>query len=704
MIFRKRRDAAVDPDESPELEVQSTPMRRRWWRRIVAGVLLAFMLIIGWLGVTAPVGRALEPLESPALVLTASNGTPIARRGGYKGEPVDVTKLPDYVGRAFVAIEDRRFYDHIGIDLRGILRAAKANAEAGRVVQGGSTLTQQLAKTSFLSLDRSFSRKAQEVFIALWLEAWLTKDEILSRYLSSVYFGDGAYGIRAAALQYFDKTPEKLTLGEAAMLAGLVKAPSRLAPTSNYEAARARGKLVIAAMKDQDLITEGQWRRASRAVVRPGRKDLPGGTYFTDWVWPQAMARAGEAYGEVRVETTLDAQLQRLAERVVKQHLARGSGQSAGQAALVAMRPDGRVVAMVGGREYASSAFNRAVQAKRQPGSAFKLFVYLAALRHGMEIDDLITDEKVTLGDWSPKNSGNKYRGEITLKKAFAVSSNVAAARLTNTVGTGAVRDAARDLGIKDKIANDLTIALGTSTMSLIDLTAAYAAVAGTEAPVRSYGVERSAKTGIFSSIARVRRTANLPERRALRAMLRDAVDYGTGRAARLPIAAFGKTGTTQDSRDALFVGFAGTGEDALVVGIWVGNDDNSPMRGVSGSGLPALMWRDFMSAALPEVAKILERKAEEQREREAERRAAELTLSELLGPDFAAAMNGEPIDLSRASRMLLQLGDLLATLPEDAADIRDRAQELADRLATQVDTTEQDMEIPPVEGEPAPQ
>jgi penicillin-binding protein 1A len=455
MIFRRPRVEAYDPeeyraysaalDDYPRLPLPDEPdaPRRRWWPRIVAGLLLVFFLLVAWLALSAPLGKALEPLETPAIVLTADDGTPIARRGGFKAEPVDVTELPDHVGEAFVAIEDRRFYEHWGVDPRGIMRAMQANAEAGRVVQGGSTITQQLAKTSFLTLDRSIARKLQEVVIAFWLEAWLTKDEILSRYLSSVYFGDGAYGIGAAAEQYFSKRPEQLSLGEAAMLAGLVKAPSRLAPTNDYDAARARGKLVIAAMREQGLITDAEWRGARRAVLNPGRKGLPIGGYFADWVWPEAADLTPEVYGEVRVETTLDAGLQKAAERVVRDHLARARGNNVGQAALVAMRPDGRVVALVGGRDYKASVFNRAVQAKRQPGSAFKLFVYLAALREGMDLDTRIKDEPTTIGDWSPRNSEGKYRGDISLKQAFALSSNVAAAQLANEVGAGAIRRAA---------------------------------------------------------------------------------------------------------------------------------------------------------------------------------------------------------------------------------------------------------------------
>lgn len=686
MIFRRPRVEALDPDEYSDYtaalgELAAEPgadlKPRKRWPRVVAGVLLVFFLLVAWLAVTAPLGKALEPLETPALVLTASDGTPIARRGGFKAEPVDVTKLPDHVAEAFVAIEDKRFYDHIGIDFRGILRAARANAEAGHVVQGGSTLTQQLAKTSFLSLDRSLARKAQEVIIAFWLEAWLSKDEILSRYLSSVYFGDGAYGIRAASEQYFNKGPERLTLGEAAMLAGLVKAPSRLAPTNNYEAARERGRIVIAAMKDQGLITDAEWRSARRAELHPGRKGIPIGSYFADWVWPEAANTAGDSFGEVKVETTLDAGLQKLAERVVKRALEQSGWHNVGEAALVAMRPDGRIVAMVGGKDYTTSKFNRAVQAKRQPGSAFKLFVYLAALRDGMDVTTRIADEPVTIGDWSPRNSENKYRGEISLKQAFAVSSNVAAARIANEVGASAIHRAARDLGIRDEIGDDLTIALGTSTMSLIDLTAAYATVAGGTPPVTPYGVAPPPKpAGIAASLRQIGGDP-FPERAALREMMRATIDYGTGVRAKLPVAAFGKTGTTQDSRDALFIGFAGD----LVVGVWVGNDDNSAMKGVLGSTMPALMWRDFMSGALPEIRQIASRRAEEERMREDAVRAAEIDLSGLLGPDVLAVMSGEPIDIARASRLLGQLGNIIATAPEDADGLRDAAENLQDRI-----------------------
>ncbi len=596
-------DAITTPDGS--IHAQSTantppapPSRaallRQWvtehqWQAagIVFGVLL---LAFAWLSWALPLSRALDPLPEATLVLLDSEGTPFARRGELKEAPVDVRALPLHVRDAVLSIEDRRFYSHFGIDLRGVARAARHNAAAGKVEQGGSTITQQLAKTSFLGADRTFRRKAQEALIALWLEARLGKDEILSRYLSSIYLGDGVYGLRAAARHYFDTTPEELDLGQAAMLAGMAKAPSTLAPTSNLEGARERAEVVLSAMVDAGTITAAQAREARPARVRGGRADLPVGTYFADWVSPQAKARMDAAYGEVPVQTTLDPRLQSLAERVVADAVRGGARDGVGQAALVAMRTNGEVVAMVGGRDYADSAFNRATQAQRQPGSTFKLFVYLAALRDGMTPDSIVEDAPLTLGDWTPSNYAGTYAGQIPLRDAFAQSSNVAAVRLADQVGPRAVVRAARDLGIQSELKNDPMIALGVSETNLLELTAAYAALGSPHVPVQPHGLHRQNAGDTEGSDV-----LTVEERAALLDMLGAAVDRGTARAARLSVPAFGKTGTTQDHRDALFIGLAGD----LAVGVWVGNDDNSPMQGVTGGGLPARMWAQFTSSAL---------------------------------------------------------------------------------------------------------
>ncbi len=556
---------------------------------VVAAIVLTVVAVIGSLLWALPLNRALEPLASPTLVLVADNGQPIARRGSYKEAPIEVAKLPKVVPNAFVAIEDRRFYQHMGVDPLGILRALHRNAQAGEGVQGGSTITQQLAKNAFLTNKRTLKRKLQEALIALYLETRLSKDEILSRYLSSVYFGDSAFGLRSASQRYFAKPPEQLSLGEAAMLAGLVKAPSRLAPSENPQGARARMRVVLAAMVETGAITKAQAEEAARSVViapRPTR--LPTGSYFADWMMPQARAAFEGRYGETVVRTTLDPELQAQAEKILNQFLDRdGPVLHATQGALVAMRPDGRVIAMVGGRDYKLSQFNRA-DGERQPGSAFKLFVYLTALRQGWTPNSPILDTPVQISGWTPKNHEGKYAGrEVPLITAFAASSNAAAVRLAKIVGRDEIVRTVRSLGVNEPIPNDLTLALGTGPMSLVQLTAAYAAIAAGEGPVIPHGLAdwRRRKPAVPLGKA---------ELAGMRDLLRSATQHGTGVAAAIP-GAFGKTGTTQNYRDALFIGYV----DDLVVGVWVGNDDNSAMNGVVGGGLPAQIWRAFATYAV---------------------------------------------------------------------------------------------------------
>ena len=562
--------------------------RSRWWwagRSIIAGAAL-FALIVAWLLVTAPLSKSLEPIAPPQVTLLASDGTPIARSGAVVAEPVRVADLPPHVVEAFLAIEDRRFYSHWGIDPRGIARAALTG------VGGGSTITQQLAKFTFLTPEQSLSRKAREALIAFWLEAWLSKDEILERYLSNAYFGDNQYGLRAASLHYFYRQPEKLRPEQAAMLAGLLQAPSRYAPTKHYDKARARMDMVIAAMVDAGYLTEAEAAALPDPRLDVRRRDdrVPTGTYFADWALPIVREGLDASYSAQVLTTTLDARLQALANRVVSRARIGGA-----EVALVAMRPNGEVVAMVGGRDYARSSFNRAVQARRQPGSTFKLFVYLAALRNGWKPDDVIPNTEITQGSYRPRNANGRYSETITLEDGFAFSSNVAAVRLMQAVGSERVIEAARDLGVTSPLAEgDPSLALGTSTMTLLELTAAYAGIAGNEFPVRPTPIAR-AEPGWWDWLTTRKRSLSRGTHGDLQEMLRAAINRGTGRAAVLPVANYGKTGTTQDYRDALFVGYAGD----LVVGVWVGNDDNTPMRGVTGGSIPARIWRDFLSGAL---------------------------------------------------------------------------------------------------------
>ncbi|MET4131501.1 penicillin-binding protein 1A [Porphyrobacter sp. MBR-155] len=584
-------DAAVEVEER---------RRRRWWQRdywrarsklwwtgrgILASLAL-FVLLIGWLATTAPLSKSLEPIAPPQVTLLASDGTPIARSGAVVEAPVKVADLPPHVTQAFIAIEDRRFYTHWGIDPRSIARAVWTG------YGGGSTITQQLAKFTFLTPEQSLSRKAREALIAFWLEGWLTKDEILERYLSNAYFGDNQYGLRAASLHYFYRQPEKLRPEQAAMLAGLLQAPSRYAPTRHYDKARARMDLVVGAMVEEGYLTAAEAKALPdpRIDVRTRDDNLPTGTYFADWALPLAREGMEASYSRQVLTTTLDARLQALANRVVARAPLGGA-----QVGLVAMRRNGEVVAMVGGRDYGKSSFNRVTQARRQPGSTFKTFVYLAALEAGWEPDDTIPNTEITQGSYRPKNAAGRYSDQITLEDAFARSSNVAAFRLFQAVGSDKVIAQARALGITAPMAEgDPSLALGTSVMTLMELTAAYAGIAANEFPVEPHAFPRGTRTW-WEWLTTRKDSLSSRTHKDLETMLRAAINRGTGRNAVLPIANYGKTGTSQDYRDALFVGYAGD----LVVGVWIGNDDNTPMKGVTGGSTPARIWRDFMRGAL---------------------------------------------------------------------------------------------------------
>ncbi|MBV9881509.1 MAG: transglycosylase domain-containing protein [Sphingomonadaceae bacterium] len=594
MASRTPADAAGAPPPGEAPEPLPPISRVRLVKRAIKIFLALFALALLWLIVTAPLSRSLGPVDAPSITILSAEGEPIARRGATIEAPVDVMALPPYVGQAFISIEDRRFFHHVGIDPWGMGRALLRDIRAGRLREGGSTISQQLAKTSFLSPDRTPTRKIQEALIALWLEARLSKEEILSRYLSNVGFGDNVYGLRAAAHHYFNVDPEHLTLAQAAMLAGVVNAPSRLAPSSHLDAARDRAELVLNAMHELGFLTDAQ-----RAAVRPARlhlgprDDVPTGTYFADWVLPQAADLTDDGYGQRHVQTTLEGDLQRLAVRSIRR-----AGLGRAQAALVAMRLDGRVVAMVGGKDYAQSPFNRAVQARRQPGSAFKLFVYLAAFRHGLTPSTPVNDVPIRVGDWSPQNYGGSYRGPELLRDAVAYSSNSVAVQISERVGRANVIRAARDLGITTPLRPDPSLPLGVNNVTLLELTSAYAAVAAGRYPIRPHGLppESTGWFGWGSPDRQVSRDRAFP---MLRDVLYAVVQRGTGRAAALSVPTFGKTGTTSDYRDAWFVGFAGD----LVVGVWVGNDDNRPMPGTTGGTIPARIWHAFMAEALGATA-----------------------------------------------------------------------------------------------------
>ncbi|NQW11267.1 MAG: PBP1A family penicillin-binding protein [Alphaproteobacteria bacterium] len=570
----------------------------------VAGLwgLVAVGGLFAWHAYQLPDITDLDRYSRPGSVrLMEAGGSLLASYGPLHGDPVTVADLPPHVPDAVIAIEDRRFYDHVGLDVLGLARAMVANLRAGRVVQGGSTLTQQLAKNIFLTPDRSLSRKIQELLLAFWLERTFGKDEILAIYLNRVYFGAGAYGIDAAARKYFGKSATQLSLAESAMLAGMLKGPSRYNPVSAPERARQRADLVLAAMAAQGRIGETARRQAttSPARVRGSAGRGPGHRWFADWVHDQVPSYTGRRDADLSVRTTLDTHLQRLAEQAVAQGFAKTKGQNVGQVALVALDPaTGAVRAMVGGRDYRTSQFNRAVQARRQPGSAIKPIVFLAALDAGWAPDDIIGDDPITVEGWSPANIDGRFLGAITLTEALSQSRNAASVRLQERIGRQRVRALAGRLGLGMDLAPGPSLVLGVDTMSPLDLAGVYAAFANGGRPIVPYAIEaivtRAGNPLFTRSGSGLGGRVDPDAVGALNAMLAEAIDGGTGKAARLDRPAAGKTGTSQGFRDAWFAGYTAD----LVAVVWVGNDDGRPMNKVTGGGLPARIWRDFMTAA----------------------------------------------------------------------------------------------------------
>ena len=580
--------------------------RRRTWPYLVI-LLLAWGTIFGGIFFS----RFLSDLPDVSTLLT--NGPSrdvtildkahrlIARRGLTQGVLIEVATLPPYVPNAFMAVEDRRFRSHLGVDPIGLIRAAYQNMSAGRVVQGGSTLTQQLAKNLFLVPNRTFDRKVQEAMLALYLESRYSKDQILTLYLNRVYFGAGVYGIEAASQRFFGKHAAALSLPEAAMLAGSVKAPARYNPLFDPDASHARASVVLATMQESGFIDDATRRDAETTRARIVRgTSTPGSGYFADWVMAQIPGYVGEVQEALVVETTIDIDTQAQAERAVTAGLREeGAKLNASQAVLVAMTPDGAVRAMVGGNSYSLSPFNRATDALRQPGSAFKPFVYLTAFEHGRKVTDIMTDGPINIRGWQPEDYEGKYRGQVSLREAFAISSNSVAVQLTQEVGPKAVAHTARRLGIETPLQAVSSLALGTSVVTPLELTAAFAPFANGGHAAAPYGIV-SIKTNSGKLLWRRQMPAAAQvvapgELTAMTALLTDVVGYGTGKAARLddrPSA--GKTGTTQDYHDAWFVGFSAD----LVTGVWIGNDDNAPMIKATGGKLPARIFKSFMTDA----------------------------------------------------------------------------------------------------------
>jgi len=574
-----------------------------YWSVVLAvwgGVALAGLLIY-YASQLPPIDQLAVPMRPPNIAILADDGALIANRGDTGGAAVRLNDLPPYLPKAFVAIEDRRFYTHFGIDPIGIGRAIFRDVTGRGGMEGGSTLTQQLAKNLFLTQERTLSRKIQEAILALWLERKYSKDQILELYLNRVYFGSGAYGVEAAAQKYFGKSAKLVSLSEAAVLAGLMRSPTKLAPNHNLEAANARAAQVITAMAEQGHITEAM---AKLALARPAavvhEKGSGSINYAADYVMDMLDDTVGAIDEDIVVTTTLDEKMQALAEHALTDELnAKGDKYGVAQGAIVALDRNGAVKALVGGRNYADSQFDRAVSAKRQPGSAFKPFVYLSALEKGLTPDTVREDAPITVKGWNPENYSREYFGPVTLTKALSLSLNTVAVRLGLEVGPKTVVRTAHRLGIASDLEPNASIALGTSEVTPLELVSAYAAFANGGIGVQPHVISRvrtangkqlySRKNASFGRVIDPQYVAMMNE------MMEETLLTGTAHKAELPgWQAAGKTGTSQEWRDAWFVGYT----SYLVAGVWLGNDDGAPTKKVSGGNLPVEIWSRFMKAA----------------------------------------------------------------------------------------------------------
>src|SRR5262244_807876 len=602
----QRREPTFGPAPPPARNSHKRPsvIRRLVYWSLVVGL----WAVIGFAATLALVAASLPPIQSleipkrpPQIEIVGTDGKPLATRGEMHGTVVTLKDLPAYLPRAFIAIEDRRFYSHYGIDPIGLARAAIANVLRRSVAQGGSTITQQLAKNLFLTQERTLWRKLQEAMLALWLERKFSKTEILELYLNRVYFGAGAYGVDAAAQRYFGKSAKQVKIAEAAMLAGLVKSPARLAPSRNPAGAERRAQAVLMAMINQGSITETV---AKAALIQPAHAMKPVGTgsvnYVADWIMDVLDDLVGRVEQDLVVEPSIDPALQAAAEKALTDELAlKGQKFDVAQGAIVAMAPDGAVRALVGGKNYGESQFNRAVAAKRQPGSAFKPFVYLTALERGLTPDAVREDKPIALKGWKPENYSRNYHGPVTLTQALALSLNTVSVRLTLESSPAAVAKTAHRLGIASKLDPNPSLALGTSEVSVIELVSAYAAFANGGNAISPYVVERvriaGGKTLFVRSKEEFGRIIEPRHVAMMNAMMRETLRIGTAQKAQLPAwQAAGKTGTSQDFRDAWFVGYTAH----LITGVWVGNDDSSPTRKATGGGLPTEIWNRVMKVA----------------------------------------------------------------------------------------------------------
>lgn len=607
---RKPRAAPAKPKTTPKNRKKPAKQQALWWRvtKFITywsafAAALAFIAggaVFLYFSLDLPNPDTLKmPTSVPTVTITSSDGEVLTHRAAQQSGHIAIKLLPLHTKQALIAIEDRAFYSHNGVNPFGILRAAITNIINGNRAQGGSTITQQLAKMLYLKPEKKFKRKVQEAMLAVWLESKYEKDKLLELYFNRAYFGAGANGVEAAAQKYFDKSARYLTVAESALLAGLMKAPSAYNPLRHPKKAKARQKLVLNAMLEEGYIDQAQLEAASKAELGLQVTNVASqGQYAADWVMRDLRFLAGDLNGDIEVMSTIDPYLQQVAEAALNNVMQdNAEAYKVGQAALILMDRNGAVRALVGGRDYGKSSFNRVLNAKRQPGSAFKPFVYLAALEKGFTPQSEIQDAPVSFKGWKPKNYGNKYYGIVTLRESLAKSMNSVAIRLAKSVGVNQVIEVARRLGISSDLRKDLSIALGTSEVSLHELTNAYL-------PFMNGGF--AAEAHIISRISNANggdiyrhknyttdRLISQQHAQQMNDMLFAVTDWGTAKRARIEgFKAYGKTGTTQNYKDGWFIGYT----SEFIAGVWVGNDDNKPTKNVTGGNLPAQIWHDLMA------------------------------------------------------------------------------------------------------------
>lgn len=596
----KKNTKKKSPKKTKKRESKQRSILMRLAIKVILVLVITFSLWILWCIYTMPdIEKAVERTRQPSTMIIAENGNEIHSFGNVYSEVVYLDELPPYVADAVISTEDRRFYEHFGFDIISFTRAMLVNLWHRSYVQGGSTISQQVAKNLFLTANKTIKRKVQELLLAFWLESKFTKDQILTLYLNRVYLGAGTYGIEAASQKYFQKSSRDMNLLEAAIIAGMLKAPSRYNPIASEERARERAAVVLDNMVKADFITDEQRQNALKMKLGPEKSyKVEGARHFADWVYQDVNDYIGERDNDIYVATTLDQDIQQKAEKILHDSLKAWAARDVTQGAIVVLDKQGAIKAMVGGVNYEKSQFNRAIQALRQPGSSFKPFVYLTALENGFYPDDVVNDSPINIRGWKPENYDKKYHGEVTLTEALKDSLNLATINLANAVGRDKIIKTARRMGISTPMENTPALALGAFEVKVLDMAVAYASIANGGYEVWPYAIQEIYTKDGYQLYMREQDEPNqiLDEDAVedLTQMLEEVMDSGTGKRAKLPFFAAGKTGTTQDYRDAWFVGFT----DDYVAAVWVGNDDNSPMKGITGGTLPAQIWKEVMLAA----------------------------------------------------------------------------------------------------------